>query len=75
MRNSVPKLLTKLRLRKSDVASWTQKSSRMIEVWQSGAYQPRAEDRERLVAHVRDHAHTLLSLCNAVEAEGNHKDT
>ena len=74
-RNSVPRLVINLRVTLGDIAAWTGMSSSMVEKWQSGAYQPKNGERDRLVAHVREHAHTLLSLCNTVEAEGNHKDT
>jgi hypothetical protein len=55
-RNTVPKLVTTLRLNMGDIAGWTQMSTSMIQKWQAGAYQPRAEERDRLIAHVRDHA-------------------
>jgi hypothetical protein len=69
-RNTVPRLLIDLRLTRTDISGWTGMSSKMVEVWQAGTYQPRPEERHRLVAHVREHAHTLLRLADAVEAEG-----
>jgi hypothetical protein len=68
--NSVPRLLINLRLTRAHISGWTGMSSKMVEVWLTGTYQPRPEERDRLVAHVREHAHTLLRLADAVEAEG-----
>ena len=70
MRNTVPKLLAALRLTMGDVAKWTKKSTKLAHLWQQGAYQPKSDDRSRLVNAVRTHAHELLALADAVEREG-----
>jgi hypothetical protein len=36
--NSVPRLLINLRLTRTDISGWTGMSSKMVEVWQTGAY-------------------------------------
>lgn len=75
MPNTVPLLVTTLRLTMGDVAKWAHKSTKLVEVWQRGLYQPKPEDRARLVAAVRQHATTLLALAEDVEREGHYKDT
>ena len=69
--NSVPRLLINLRVALGDIVAWVGMSTSMVEKWQSGAYQPQPVQRTRLVAHAREQAHKLLSLADAVEAEGN----
>jgi hypothetical protein len=75
MRSTVPTLITRLRLTMGDLAEWTNKSTKLVEVWQRGLYQPKPEDRARLVTEVRNHATTLLALADAVEREGLRKET
>lgn len=70
----MPTLITQLRITIGSVAAWTHKSTRLVEVWQRGLYQPKPEDRARLVTEVRNHATTLLALADTVEREGQRKE-
>jgi hypothetical protein len=75
MKNSLPKLIDTVRPTLRTIAEWGSVSVGLAQQWQQGTRQPTPEDRARLVAEVRKHAHQLLALAEHVEREGKAKET
>jgi hypothetical protein len=74
-RNTLPELIDTLRPTLRTVAEWADVSVRLSQFWQQGTYQPKPDTRARLVKAVREHAHEVLALADAVEREGKSNHT